>query len=910
MPRIFISYRRADSRKDAGRLHDRLAQAFGAKNVFKDVDDIPPGRDFRGVIAEAVDWCDILLVVIGRRWLDIQDEHGTRRLDDPDDFVRIEIEAGLRRDYCLVIPVLVDNAEMPPAGELPDSLRELSYLNAVTIRDDPDFNRDASRLIVQLKRYFSSAKKRSKNTRVIGATGALLLVAVVIAGLVLLNNNGGNGSTKTPGENTSVAQQPTDTPVLTPSLTTTETPTETLTPSLTPSLTPTETPTLSATELEQTVEAEMNLALTENAQTAAVEEAAMAAVLTATGQAIGFQATQEADDLTATATLWTATPTPDLRATAHARLTETQAVLIAQATANSNETATQWPLDQTATADVWTDTPTPTFTPTVTPSHTPTPTPEPTLTPTVPKEPLPVIDESGQVLIHQTTATDIGEALRLRIYFSVVDDLEQVMLSPEIQGARVILDDGTDLYALVEQSREPLYVALVLDASGSMGSAAEDMRQAAIQAVVDAPVETQFAIIRFNENTDLLQDFTGDRNRAINAIGEVQPVNQAGTCLYDAAYTAIDILNKSSSVRRSVVLFTDGRDEQLSGEKCSSHTFDEVVRFANRLSPRVPIYTIGLSTAQQNINVAELQSMASQTGGISVTGEQRSLSGLFKQITEAFNNQQETEVFVYPAQGQHLTTLYVYSANGRAYRPGQILFEATRDFVFSGQTLTTPEPTVTLDPYVITWTPLPPTVTLNATVVTWTPSPTFTPTPTLSSAEQMLVWADQEGIMLSEETTLYQLYRASDTEPYTVLQMIPLQPGTQVRLLSDVQQPHPTMSTLTLREVEVLDGSNRGIWGWVDQTALEKAQPIAPRVTTTDERGVNVRAGDSVVFGVIGSLAPGEYALVLGISSRNSVWYHVQLPDGTTGWLPSSTVVVVGDVSDLPLVVPPPTPAP
>ncbi len=218
----------------------------------------------------------------------------------------------------------------------------------------------------------------------------------------------------------------------------------------------------------------------------------------------------------------------------------------------------------------------------------------------------------------------------------------------------------------------------------------------------------------------------------------------------------------------------------------------------------------------------------------------------------------------------------------------------------------TPEPSATRPP-TMTRT-VEPTVTLDPHVITWTPSPPPSPTPTLSPAEQMLVWADQEGVVLTEETTLYQLYRSSDTEPYTVLQMIPLQPGTQVRLLSDTQEPHPTDPSLILREVSVVDGLNRGLDGWIDQTALENAQPIVPRVTTKDVNNVNIRAGDSVAFGAIGRLEPGEYALILGVSTRNSDWYRVQLPDGTLGWVSSGVVVAVGNLTDLPRITPPPLP--
>jgi TIR domain len=143
--RIFISYRREETAYPAGWLYDRLADRFGAGQVFKDVDSIQLGDDFVEVITEAVGSCDVLLVLIGEEWLRITDEHGGRRLDDPDDFVRLEIEAALARKV-RVIPILVDGARMPRADELPGSLARLvrrQYLELSPSR----FEFDTSRLL-------------------------------------------------------------------------------------------------------------------------------------------------------------------------------------------------------------------------------------------------------------------------------------------------------------------------------------------------------------------------------------------------------------------------------------------------------------------------------------------------------------------------------------------------------------------------------------------------------------------------------------------------------------------------------------------------------------------------------------------------------------------------------------------
>ena len=147
--RIFVSYRREDSRDVAGRIYDRLVGQFGAENVFKDVDSIPFGADFRRHIRSAVERCDLFLAVIGPRWSTAASPRGARRLDDASDFVRLEIAAALERGIP-VIPLLVGGATMPPDDDLPPEIRELAFRNAAPVRADPDFHRDMDRLIAAL----------------------------------------------------------------------------------------------------------------------------------------------------------------------------------------------------------------------------------------------------------------------------------------------------------------------------------------------------------------------------------------------------------------------------------------------------------------------------------------------------------------------------------------------------------------------------------------------------------------------------------------------------------------------------------------------------------------------------------------------------------------------------------------
>jgi hypothetical protein len=154
---IFLSYRREDSADVAGRIYDRLIQAFEKTQVFKDVDSIPLGVDFRKHLQRTVEGCAVTLVVVGNRWLGAASPSGGRRIDDPKDFVRVEIEVALQRDIP-VIPLLVHGAVLQES-ELPSILASLAYRNGTSIRPDPDFHRDMDRLIESLRTYVGGAAR-------------------------------------------------------------------------------------------------------------------------------------------------------------------------------------------------------------------------------------------------------------------------------------------------------------------------------------------------------------------------------------------------------------------------------------------------------------------------------------------------------------------------------------------------------------------------------------------------------------------------------------------------------------------------------------------------------------------------------------------------------------------------------
>ncbi|MCI0548519.1 MAG: toll/interleukin-1 receptor domain-containing protein, partial [Candidatus Rokubacteria bacterium] len=180
MSRILISYRREDSAGHAGRLYDFLAQRFGQDRVFMDVDTISPGDDFVEVIRSAVRSSTVVIVLIGREWLTVQHPGGHRRLDDPEDFVALEVATALEGGT-RVIPVLVQGAAMPSAAELGPRLAPLARRNAIEI-SDTRFRRDAEALIHSLERVLGEGSgPRVRRAAGIAGAGVALLAAAGVA---------------------------------------------------------------------------------------------------------------------------------------------------------------------------------------------------------------------------------------------------------------------------------------------------------------------------------------------------------------------------------------------------------------------------------------------------------------------------------------------------------------------------------------------------------------------------------------------------------------------------------------------------------------------------------------------------------------------------------------------------------
>ena len=177
--RIFISYRRDDAAGEAGRLADHMPKRFGADRVFLDIETIDPGRDFVQVLEQSLKETAAALVVIGRRWVDIRDAADRRRLDDPADFVRREVEAALGRDIP-VVPVLVQGARLPRAEDLPAALVPLVTRQAATL-DHDEFHADAERLCDRLAPLVARGD-RWPFAVPLAATAGVVLVAAMAGG--------------------------------------------------------------------------------------------------------------------------------------------------------------------------------------------------------------------------------------------------------------------------------------------------------------------------------------------------------------------------------------------------------------------------------------------------------------------------------------------------------------------------------------------------------------------------------------------------------------------------------------------------------------------------------------------------------------------------------------------------------
>lgn len=183
--KLFISYRRSDARGVAGRLSDTLGAYFGDDRVFRDIENIAGGADFGNVIEQNLQTADAVIVLIGPDWLSLQNENGQRRLDDPKDWVALEIAAAIQMKKP-IFPVLVEGASMPRVEELPEKLKLLPRYNAISISDDR-WKSDVLRLGKIISFEIPSASERKLDWIRMGISSALFASLSFTAGEISWN---------------------------------------------------------------------------------------------------------------------------------------------------------------------------------------------------------------------------------------------------------------------------------------------------------------------------------------------------------------------------------------------------------------------------------------------------------------------------------------------------------------------------------------------------------------------------------------------------------------------------------------------------------------------------------------------------------------------------------------------------
>lgn len=175
--KIFINYRQDDSPWNSLALYQELLKHFSKDTIFKDFNTITPGADFVESIENALETCDVLLVLIDENWMTIEDKKGNRRIKDPNDFVRLEIAVALKRNIP-VIPILFENAKLPLADELPEDLKNLAQRQSIEI-GKTRFESDVKRLVEAIRKSLSNGNNREKK-------GTLKRYMLLSAGIIVV----------------------------------------------------------------------------------------------------------------------------------------------------------------------------------------------------------------------------------------------------------------------------------------------------------------------------------------------------------------------------------------------------------------------------------------------------------------------------------------------------------------------------------------------------------------------------------------------------------------------------------------------------------------------------------------------------------------------------------------------------
>ncbi len=302
-------------------------------------------------------------------------------------------------------------------------------------------------------------------------------------------------------------------------------------------------------------------------------------------------------------------------------------------------------------------------------------------------------EQPPEIVVVHTATQEGSDSLGLNVYFSLRDaDGNAVLknaLRPQQEGTIQLLGtNGSIASAEIADPQAPIKIVLLLDASGSMRTVIADVQAAAKKALEVAPENAEFAVFKFDrlaadQPLVPLQDFTTNRQLVAQAIDAVVPEPQAPTCLFNAAFQAIETLRRSvvnPQERRAVILFTDGKDEVLGGGRCSQRSVDNVITSAREYS--TPIYTIGLceTAACANIERDILQRMAFETAAFPATGERSNLEGLFTLIMDILNSQWVARANVYARQGENQAVVSIKRNDADRLLSGTFSFTSNRDY--------------------------------------------------------------------------------------------------------------------------------------------------------------------------------------------------------------------------------------
>lgn len=265
--------------------------------------------------------------------------------------------------------------------------------------------------------------------------------------------------------------------------------------------------------------------------------------------------------------------------------------------------------------------------------------------------------QSGLAIrLSQIATIETPDSMTLKVYYNVYDPKTGLpVLETIAQTARIDLPGAN--YAVdvkVQKPDVPIYVVLVMDASGSMARAAEDLKKSAKQALNNTPDNAFFSVVQFDEEIRLLQDYTQNIAAVSFAIDQYK-VSNKGTCLYDATYSAVESLQKAPAGRRAIILFTDGRDENANGQPCSKKTYLELSTLAQQT--QVPVNTVGLASRASNLNEVELKGLAASTGAFSVIATTDDLTAGFQGIMDGLKAQWMVQAEVYPKKGSNPVVL-------------------------------------------------------------------------------------------------------------------------------------------------------------------------------------------------------------------------------------------------------------